>query len=112
MTLLELQGTLYRQGEIDNRRRLIFGLMNCYQGEFPCIAAIKDNRLRIYNSDKSMKLGELRMEFVIPNLNITKASSFFIAPRIEFEYAGRKYKISNFDKAREFIAVLTAENQR
>ncbi len=112
MTINELPGYMYRQGLLDERRRMTYGTMTCYQGEFRCIAGIKGNTLCIFNSDKQMKLGELRMEFTIPNLSVTKLNSFFLFPKLEFDYAGRHYALKDFLNVTEFLTTFKTEYNR
>lgn len=112
MTFSEVQATMYRKGLVDERKRVVFGVMTCYQGEFPCIAGLKGNLLRIFKSDSAMNIGDLRFEFAIPNLNITKTRAFFLSPKIEFEYGGKKYTLSRFGSAKEFISVFLQEYEK
>lgn len=109
MNFSEVRATLYRQGLVDERKQVVFGVMECHQGEFSCIAGIKGNMLRIFKSDNAMNIGDLRFEFVIPNLNVTKARSFALAPKLAFEYGGKRFTLSHFGSAKEFIAAFTKE---
>lgn len=112
MTFSEVQATMYRNGLIDERKRVVFGVMTCYQGEFPCIAGLKGSTLRIFKSDSSMKIGDLRMEFAIPSLNVTKTRTFALSPKIEFEYGGKKYTLTRFGSAKEFVSVFLKEHDK
>lgn len=112
MTFLDIQNSMYRQGLLDERKRLTFGVMTSYLGEFSCAAAIKGNTLRIYKSDASMNIGTLRHEFAICNLTVTKTRTFPLAPIIEFQYAGKRYTLRHFGTPKEFVAVFMKENEK
>ncbi len=111
MTFSEAQSQYYRQGLLDERKCMTVGVMDSYLGEFSCIAAIKGNSLKIYVSDATLKLGTMRHEFAICNLRDVKTRSFFLAPKIQFSYAGKHYTLTRFGDARRFIEEFNKENQ-
>lgn len=111
MNFSEVVRIMKERGYIDERKALVFGVMDSPLGEFSCIAAIKGNTLRIFLSDASMKIGVMRHEFGIRSLKVTKISSFFLAPKIKFDYQNKHYTLSRFGSPKEFITVFQNENK-
>lgn len=112
MQTTDFSNKLLLLGHTDERAAVVIGKISSPGLYGMVLACVNKDVLRILDTDMSSRIGRVLLEFPLKKIEIEKARSFVLAPKLRFTYKGMHYELTNFNCAKEFIPIVLEENKK
>ena len=109
MKRTDFSDSLLQKGLTDERAAVVFGVMDGPSGNGTCLACVNGNTLSIAACGYDQKPQQVLDVVPLREIRILKASSFALSPTLVFTYNDKKFKLTRFNCAKEFLEIIREE---